>query len=245
MTAAGNSPWPGRLIAVEGLDGSGKSTQLRLVKKWLETEGVKVFFTEWNSSVIVKRATSKGKKRNLLTPATFSLIHATDLADRFERQILPLLQAGYVVLSDRYVFTAYVRDVVRGCSPTWVRNLYSFAARPDITMYFRVPLEVALSRILSSRPNLKYFEAGMDLGLSSDVYESFRLFQGRLFEEYERLAKEFHFVVIDADRQIEVQQAQVRRIIADRIDLAAFRWLNRRGGPPVRPRADDQLAAGG
>jgi len=122
MSAAGKSPWSGRLIAVEGLDGSGKSTQLRLVKKWLESEGVKVFFTEWNSSVIVKRATSKGKKRNLLTPATFSLIHATDLADRFERQILPLLQAGYVVLSDRYVFTAYVRDVVRGCPPRWVRK---------------------------------------------------------------------------------------------------------------------------
>jgi dTMP kinase len=245
MPAAGKSPWPGRLIAVEGLDGSGKSTQLRLVKKWLESEGVKVFFTEWNSSVIVKRATSKGKKRNLLTPATFSLIHATDLADRFERQILPLLQAGYVVLSDRYVFTAYVRDVVRGCSPAWVRNLYSFAAQPDITLYFRVPLEVALSRILSSRPNLKYFEAGMDLGLSTDVSESFRLFQGRLFEEYERLSKEFAFVVIDADRPIEAQQSQVRRIIADRIDLAAFRWLNRRGGPPVRPRVDDKLAAGG
>ena len=149
----------GKLIAVEGLDGSGKSTQIYLVKKWLETEGVRVFFTEWNSSVVVKKATSKGKKRNLLTPTTFSLIHATDLADRFERQMLPLLQAGYIVLADRYAFTAYVRDVVRGCSPTWVRNLYSFAVRPEITFYFRVPLEVALGRIMSSRPNLKYFEA--------------------------------------------------------------------------------------
>jgi dTMP kinase len=245
MAAGGKSQLLGRLIAVEGLDGSGKSTQLYLVKKWLESEGVRVFFTEWNSSVIVKQATSKGKKRNLLTPATFSLIHATDLADRFERQILPLLQAGYVVLSDRYVFTAYVRDVVRGCSPTWVRNLYSFAVKPDITLYFRVPLEVALSRILSGRPKLKYFEAGMDLGLSSDVYESFRLFQGRLFDEYERLSKEFDFVVLDADRPIEVQQDQVRRIIADRIDLASFRWLNRRGGPPVRPGVAGKLAAGG
>jgi dTMP kinase len=245
MPTGGKTPMLGRLIAVEGLDGSGKSTQLRLVKKWLETEGVKVFFTEWNSSVIVKRATSKGKKRNLLTPTTFSLIHATDLADRFERQLLPLLQAGYIVLSDRYVFTAYVRDVVRGCSPAWVRNLYSFAVEPDITLYFRVPLEVALSRILSGRPNLKYFEAGMDLGYSTDVYESFRLFQGRLFEEYERLAKEFNFVTIDADRPIETQQAQVRRIIADRIDLASFRWLNRRGGPPVRPGLTGKLAAGG
>lgn len=235
----------GKLIAVEGLDGSGKSTQIYLVKKWLETEGVRVFFTEWNSSVVVKKATSKGKKRNLLTPTTFSLIHATDLADRFERQMLPLLQAGYIVLADRYAFTAYVRDVVRGCSPTWVRNLYSFAVRPEITFYFRVPLEVALGRIMSSRPNLKYFEAGMDLGLSSDINESFRLFQGRLFEEYERLSKEFEFVVLDADRPIEVQQDQVRRIISDRIDLASYRWLNRRGGPPVRPRIPNKLAAGG
>jgi len=235
----------GKLIAVEGLDGSGKSTQIYLVKKWLETEGVRVFFTEWNSSVVVKKATSKGKKRNLLTPTTFSLIHATDLADRFERQMLPLLQAGYIVLADRYAFTAYVRDVVRGCSPTWVRNLYSFAVRPEITFYFRVPLEVALGRIMSSRPNLKYFEAGMDLGLSTDINESFRLFQGRLFEEYERLSKEFEFVVLDADRPIEVQQDQVRRIISDRIDLASYRWLNRRGGPPVRPRIPNKVAAGG
>jgi dTMP kinase len=243
--AGGMTSLQGKLIAVEGLDGSGKSTQIYLVKKWLETEGVKVFFTEWNSSVVVKKATSKGKKRNLLTPTTFSLIHATDLADRFERQMLPLLQAGYIVLADRYAFTAYVRDVVRGCSPAWVRSLYSFAVRPDITFFFRAPLEVSLSRIMSSRPNLKYFEAGMDLGLSSDINESFRLFQGRLFEEYERLAKEFDFIVIDADRPIEVQQDQVRRIISDRIDLAAYRWLNRRGGPPVRPRIPNKLAAGG
>ncbi len=226
----------GKLIAVEGLDGSGKSTQISLVKKWLEAEGVKVFFTEWNSSVIVKKATSKGKKRFLLTPTTFSLIHATDLADRFERQILPLLQAGYIVLADRYVYTAYVRDVVRGCAPSWVRNLYSFAVRPAITFYFRVPLAVALDRILSGRPNLKYFEAGMDLGLSSDVTESFRQFQGRLFAEYEKLAAEFDFVQIEADRPIEVQQAQIREMIAERINLSSYRWLNRRGGPPVRPR---------
>ncbi len=224
----------GKLIAVEGLDGSGKSTQIYLVKRWLESEGVKVFLTEWNSSVIVKKATSKGKKRFLLTPTTFSLIHATDLADRFERQVLPLLQAGYVVLCDRYVFTAYARDVVRGCSPSWVRNLYAFAVRPDITFYFRVPLEVALSRILATRPKLKYHEAGLDLGLATDIYESFRLYQGRLYDEYERLAKDFHFVVIDADRPIEFQQEQVRGIVADRMDLASFRWLTRRGGPPVR-----------
>src|ERR687890_2087831 len=118
---------PGRLIAVEGLDGSGKSTQIYLLKRWLELEGVKVFFSEWNSSTLVKSATSKGKKRELLTPTTFSLIHATDFADRYERQLVPLLRAGYIVLCDRYIFTAFARDAVRGVDRDWVQQLYSFA----------------------------------------------------------------------------------------------------------------------
>ena len=157
--------FPGRLIAVEGLDGSGKSTQIYLLKRWLEAEGIKVYFSEWNSSELVKSATSKGKKRELLTPTTFSLIHATDFADRYERHLLPLLRAGYVVLCDRYIFTAFARDVVRGCPPEWVRGIYNFAAQPDLTIFFKADLEVSLNRILEGRPKLKFFEAGMDLGL--------------------------------------------------------------------------------
>src|ERR1700686_5524341 len=126
----------GKLIAVEGLDGSGKSTQIYLLKRWLELRGLKVYFTEWNSSVIVKKATSKGKKRQHLTPTTFSLIHCTDFADRYERQILPLLKAGYLVLCDRYIYTAFARDAVRGCDRTWLRNMYGFARRPDLTLFF-------------------------------------------------------------------------------------------------------------
>jgi dTMP kinase len=126
--------YPGKLIAVEGLDGSGKSTQIYLVKRWLELSGARVFFTEWNSSRLVKPSTSRGKTEKLLTPTTFSLIHATDFADRYERQILPLLKAGYIVLADRYVFTAYARDVVRGVDPAWVESLYRFASLPDLTL---------------------------------------------------------------------------------------------------------------
>src|ERR1700760_1847565 len=140
--------YSGKLLAVEGLDGSGKSTQIYLVKRWLELEGYRVFFTEWNSSLLVKKSTSKGKKRQLLTPTTFSRIHATDFADRYERQVLPLLRAGYLVLADRYIFTALARDAVRGVDRDWVEQLYSFAVHPDITFYFRVPLETSLSRIL-------------------------------------------------------------------------------------------------
>ncbi len=213
----------GALIAVEGLDGSGKSTQIYLVKRWLEIEGYKVFLTEWNSSVVVKSATRKGKKRQLLTPTTFSLIHCTDFADRYERQVLPLLRAGYIVLADRYVYTAYARDCVRGCDPQWVRNLYSFATPADITFFFDLPLEVALSRILAGRPKLKYHEAGMDLDLSPDPVESFRIFQGRIYNEYKKIIEEFHPVVIDATQTIEKQQEQVRKIIAERIDLALYR----------------------
>src|SRR5580698_4757922 len=224
--------FPGRLIAVEGLDGSGKSTQIYLLKRWLEAEGIKVYFSEWNSSELVKSATSKGKKRELLTPTTFSLIHATDFADRYERHLLPLLRAGYVVLCDRYVFTAFARDVVRGCPPEWVRGLYSFAAQPDMTLFFKTDLEVSLNRILEGRPKLKFFEAGMDLRLSADPYESFRIFQGRILDQYLAMSKEFNFVIIDANQAVEKQQVIVRKLVSDRIDLKKFK---RRSPLPLPP----------
>jgi len=215
--------YPGRLIAVEGLDGSGKSTQLYLLKRWLEMKGLKVFFTEWNSSLLIKKATSKGKKRQLLTPTTFSLIHCTDFADRYERQILPLLKAGYLVLCDRYIYTAFARDAVRGCSSSWLHNLYGFAWHPDITLFFNTPLQVALGRILGGRPQLKYHEAGMDLGLSADPYESFRIFQGKIFDEYLAMKERFRFIEIDGSAPIEAQQQTVRELIAAEIDLPRYR----------------------
>ena len=213
----------GKLIAVEGLDGSGKSTQIHLVHQWLQSKGHRVFFSEWNSSVLVREATRKGKKRQLLTPTTFSLIHATDFADRYERQILPLLRAGYLVLCDRYIFTAFARDAVRGCDRAWLRRLYSFARIPDITLLFKLPLETALGRILEGRPQLKYFEAGMDLNLGPDATESFRIFQGRILEEYVGMVDEFGFTVMDATQSIHRQQGLVRRLIETRVDLAFFR----------------------
>jgi dTMP kinase len=231
MSRFSSRPHPGKLIAVEGIDGSGKSTQIYLLRKWLELEGYKVIFTEWNSSTIVKKATSKGKRKRLLTPTTFSLIHCTDFADRYERQILPLLKAGYIVLADRYIYTAFVRDAVRGCDRDWVRRLYSFASRPDLTFFFDVPLNVALDRILDGRPQLKYHEAGMDLGLSNDPYESFKIFQGMLNEEYHRIAEEYGFVLINAERQPDVQQQLVRKYVRERIDLSKHKT---KGWSPFR-----------
>lgn len=215
-------PLPGKLIAVEGLDGSGKSTQIYLLHKWLLGQGMRVFFTEWNSSLLVKEATRKGKKRQLLSPATFSLIHATDFADRYERQILPMLKAGFIVLCDRYIFTSFARDAVRGNDRQWLRRLYGFARVPDITFFFRLPLETALGRILEGRPQLKYFEAGMDMDLSPDIYESFRIFQGRVLEEYLAMVGEFGFTVVDATRPVHQQQQTVRALVGEKIDLARY-----------------------
>ena len=208
-------PYPGRLITVEGIDGSGKSTQLLLLERWLVTRGYRVHFTEWNSSPLVRRSMKRGKKKDLLTPTTFSLLHAVDFADRLTYQILPPLKAGMIVLADRYVYTALGRDVARGVHPEWVRAVYSFAPRPDLALYFRVPIEVSLERLLAGRAKLKYHEAGMDVGLSPDPVESFRLFQSRVLAIYDELTAEFGLPVIDATAEISVQQKLVRRMVAE------------------------------
>jgi dTMP kinase len=212
--------YPGRLFIVEGIDGSGKSTQLSLLHKWLEAKGYGVVFSEWNSSPLVKDTTKLGKKKKMLTPATFSLIHSTDFADRTEHSILPLLKAGAIVLCDRYVYTAYARDVARGMDREWVRDLYRFAVPPAVAFYFRVPLETAIGRLLGARDGFKYYEAGMDLQLSADAEESFRIFQGRILGEYEKMIPEFGLTVIDATLPVEAQQAEVRRIVKLHLESA-------------------------
>ena len=203
----------GKLIVVEGIDGSGKSTQLSLLSHWLRSQGFAVAFSEWNSSPLVRQTTRRGKKKEMFTPTTFSLIHATDFADRMESYILPLVKSGALVCADRYAYTAFARDVARGVSRRWVRNLYRFAMQPDLSFYFRVPLEVALGRILGGRDALKYYEAGMDLGLARDVEESFRIFQGRILDEYEAMAQDMGFHIIDATLSIEQQQQIMRDIV--------------------------------
>lgn len=180
------------------------------MEKWLKFNNFEVFRTEWNSSDMVKSITSKGKKKANLTPTTFSLLHATDFADRFERNILPLLRAGYFVLADRYIYTAYARDATRGCNPSWVRKVYNFALKPDVAFYFRVPIDISMDRILSGRPKLKYYEAGMDLALSKDIYESYRIFQSKIIEQYESMSKREKFTVIDATYGIKEQQRMMR-----------------------------------
>ncbi|HXT73934.1 MAG TPA: dTMP kinase [Candidatus Angelobacter sp.] len=218
-------PYSGALVVVEGIDGSGKSTQLHLLKRWLEVGGYRTYFTEWNSSPLVKSATRRGKKRRLLTPMTFSLIHAADFADRYERQILPLLRSGHLVLADRYIYTAFARDGARGCPIEWLRNLYRFAVVPDVTFYFRAPLEIAIRRILSGRPRIKYYEAGMDLGLSLDPIESFAKFQGLTLARYDQMLPTDNFVLMDGTLPVHQLQQKMRDVVAGQIELKRYKNL--------------------
>lgn len=211
MLPSGN--YKGKLIVVEGIDGSGKSTQIDLLHKWLLSKGHSVYFSEWNSSELVKSTSRMAKDKKMFTPTTFSLMTATDFADRWERYIFPLLKAGGIVLADRYAFTAFARDVARGVDPQWVRSMYSFAPMPDLTLYFRVPLDVAVDRILSSRAKIKYYEAGMDLGLSDNKVTSFRLFQQRVIDEYEKMVDEYGMTVLDGAASVQKEQKVVRQLV--------------------------------
>ena len=218
--------YPGKLFVVEGIDGSGKTTQLALLAKWLSAAGLRVFVTEWNSSALVKAATKMGKKKNSLTPTTFSLLHATDFADRLLYNIVPPLKAGMIVIADRYAYTAFARDVARGVDRAWVRDLYSFAVRPDLTLYFRVPIDVSLDRLMARRVKLKFYEAGMDMGWSLNAQESFRVFQGKVLEEYDRLVDEFGLSVIDASLAITDQQQMVRNLVSRQLEKPALEAVN-------------------
>jgi dTMP kinase len=211
--------YPGKLFVVEGIDGSGKTTQLALLAKWLSAAGHPVFVTEWNSSALVKAATKAGKKKNALTPMTFSLLHATDFADRLLYNVIPPLKAGMIVLADRYAYTAFSRDTARGVDRRWVRELYSFAVRPDLAVYFRVPIEVSTERLLARRVKLKFYEAGMDMGWSTNAVESFKLFQGRVLGEYDRLVDEFGLSVIAASASITEQQRTFRKLVSDHLQI--------------------------
>ena len=208
------------MIIVEGIDGSGKSTQLDLLRKWLVNLGYLVVFSEWNSSPIVKATTRLGKRQHLLSPMSFSLIHAADCASRTSAQILPALQSGAIVLADRYVYTAFARDAVRGVNRDWLRRLYSFAVPPTVAFYFDVPLEEAVRRILVGRPEIKYYEAGQDLGLGPDPYAAFRQFQGLIRGEYDHLVDEFRLIRIDATRSLVDQQQQMREIVRPHLEGA-------------------------
>ncbi|MBQ8168901.1 dTMP kinase [bacterium] len=206
--------YEGTLICVEGIDGSGKSTQLALLRDWLKSNGKDVIFTEWNSSPLISQTTKLAKKKNMLSPRTFSLLHAVDFADRLKQVIAPALKAGFIVLADRYAYTAFARDVARGVDPRWVREVYNFAIKPDLTIYFDIDPKTSMERICFNRTP-KFYEAGMDLKLSNDPFESYLLFQTRVVKEYKKMLNEFDIVKLDAKDSIHKKQVEIRNMLKD------------------------------
>lgn len=204
----------GVLICVEGIDGSGKSTQLDLLYSWLKSKNLDVILTCWNSSDLISETTKRAKKKNLLSGRTFSLLHAVDFADRLEKVIIPAMKAGFIVLADRYVYTAFARDVARDVDKKWVRNMYGFAIKPDLTLYFDVSAKVSLERICTNRQP-KYYEAGMDLKLSNNPYKSYVLFQNRVIEQYKDMIDEYGLIPVDANETIHKKQMQFRKLVTE------------------------------
>lgn len=204
----------GTLVCVEGIDGSGKSTQLALLRDWLKNNGKDVIFTEWNSSELISQTTKLAKKKNQLSPRTFSLLHAVDFADRLKQVIAPALKAGFIVLADRYAYTAFARDVARGVDPNWVRNVYDFAIKPDLAVYFDIDPKLSMERICFNRAP-KFYEAGMDLKLSNDPYESYMIFQGRVIKEYQKMVEEYGLVQLDATDSIHSKQVKIREMLKE------------------------------
>ncbi len=205
----------GKLIAAEGLDGSGKSTQFRLLKFWLQAEGYEVVTTELVSSKLIKRALKAGKKQGFMDPMLLSMLNAVDFAELYEREIIPALKRGSVVLADRYVYTALARDVARGVERDWIQHVYSFAARPDLSIYFQMSVDESLERTMSHQDRVKYYQAGMDLGLSRDPLTSFRAFQERILQVYESMIGSYHLLSLDATLPIKQQQQMLRDAVAD------------------------------
>ena len=206
--------YKGLLICVEGIDGSGKTTQLELLYSWLKSKNLDVILTQWNSSELIANTTKKAKKKNLLSGRTFSLLHAVDFADRLERTIKPALKAGFIVLADRYYYTALARDVARNVEPQWVRNMYSFALEPDLTFYFDISPKDSLERICANRAP-KFYEAGMDMKLSNNPYKSYIMFQNRIVEQYQQMIEEFDLIKINALDSIHDKQKFVREKVLE------------------------------
>src|SRR5437764_7870148 len=202
--------YPGKLIAVEGTDGVGRSTQIQLLREWLEIKGYGVVETGWTRSPLMQPTIELAKSSNTLNKLTFVLLYATDFADRLEKEIIPALKAGFVVLTDRYIFTALARAGVRGVDRPWLRTLYGFAIAPHLVFYLKLDVDTLIGRVLSAR-GMDFWESGMDLKHGDDIYDSFRTYQNKLLREYGSMADEFHFRVVDARRSIVHIQDELRR----------------------------------
>jgi dTMP kinase len=232
-------PLRGSLIVIEGTDGVGRSTQIEQLTYWLEVQGYGVVNTGWTRSPLLAETINEAKAGHALNVTTFGLLYAADFADRLENQIIPALRAGFIVVADRYMYTAFARNAVMGADPEWTRKLFGFAVVPDLVLYLKIDVKHLIPRVLEAK-GMDYWESGMHLKLGSDIFESFRRYQARILREYERLADEFGFVTVDAEQPVEALQLELRAAIGrylageprpDRTQTANYRRPRR---PPFR-----------
>jgi dTMP kinase len=205
---------PGHLIVIEGTDGVGRSTQIELLTPWLEMEGYAVSNTGWTRSPLLHETINEAKAGHQLTVTTFSLLYAADFADRLEHEIVPALQAGFIVIADRYMYTAFARNTVMGANPAWTRDLFGMALVPDLVLFLDIDVDALIPRVVQSK-GMDYWESGMHLALGTDLFESFKRYQRNLIEEYRQLASEFGFMTIDASRSSDDVQRELRVRIAE------------------------------
>jgi dTMP kinase len=199
----------GKLIAIEGTDGVGRSTHIEMLQEWLEVQGYGVMTTGWTRSNLMSKAIEMAKAGNILDRWSLSLLYATDFADRLEHQIIPALRSGFVVLADRYIYTAFARDFVRSADRKWIRDVLGFALVPDLVCYLRIDVETLALRVIETS-GMNYWESGMDLRLGTDLYDSFKKYQSLLIEEFDKMAIEFRFNVVDARKSPEEIQDELR-----------------------------------
>jgi dTMP kinase len=204
---------PGRLIVVEGSDAVGRTTQIKLLRDWLEVEGLGTVETGWTRSMLVKETIDLAKEGHTMNVLTLNLLYATDFADRLEHEVIPALRAGFIVISDRYIYTAFARAIVRGANPDWVRSIFGFAIHPDLVIYLKADSNTLFRRALLSK-GLDYWESGRDQNPGLDPYDSFLRYQSKLLREFDRMSKEYNFVVINARRSINAVQKSLRESVA-------------------------------
>lgn len=206
--------YPGKIVAIEGTDGVGRSTQIRLLREWLEVQGYGVAETGWTRSRLMQPTIDLAKSSNTLNKLTFVLLYACDFADRLEKEIVPALKAGFIVLADRYIYTALARAGVRGVDSQWVRRVYGFAIAPHLVFYLKIDADALARRVLQGG-GMAYWEAGMDMKAGDDIYESFRSYQRQLLKEYASMSDEFGFRVLDAKKSISWIQDELRRQVGE------------------------------
>ena len=212
----------GKLVVIEGTDGVGRSTHTGLLKQWLENNGHAVLDTGMTRSALAGAGLKAAKEGHTLGWITMSVFYATDFADRFENEMIPALRAGFIVLTDRYVYSLMARGLVRGADHDWIRQVYEFALKPDVTIYLRLRIEDLITRVIQTT-GFNYWEAGMDLHLGDDMYESFVEYQTRMLREFDQMAGLYKFQVIDAAPSIEEVFEQVKKKVEPLLKLPHLR----------------------